>query len=388
MANKRKRPEAKGRAHAQNKNTKQKPKEISKKHAPEHPKRKKKLTPQQRRRRKLKKRMRLVALLLFMFLVIFFGFKTITNLTKNNDETISGNSNHEISSTISTPENKEDVLVDDSTLSDNSNSNSNSNAEHSAQEEQKTQEEDKDGITLPEDNFDNARSDVVLNGGENTESTAQPTPEPTPEATPEPEVKRIIGTLPESNEFCTLVNADNALGKDYKPKTGIVSGTQKPFDARAIADFEDMLNAASDAGYPMYVVSTYRSISYQDGLFQKKVNEFLAKNNNRPKAEEEAAKWVAPPGTSEHNLGLAADIVSAGWYVDHGDLEQSFENTEHFKWLYENCSDYGFILRYPKGAEEITGISYEPWHYRYVGKEIATFIMNNELTLEEYLDML
>jgi D-alanyl-D-alanine carboxypeptidase len=157
------------------------------------------------------------------------------------------------------------------------------------------------------------------------------------------------------------------------------------FDSRAVSALSQMVEDAASAGYPMYITSTHRSISYQDGLYQKKVNEYLMQGYNRPKAEEEAAKWVAIPGTSEHNLGLAADIVSAGWYAEHGDLEQTFENTEHFKWLYENCADYGFILRYPKGKEDVTGIVYEPWHYRYVGVDIARYIMNNELTLEEFL---
>ena len=100
--------------------------------------------------------------------------------------------------------------------------------------------------------------------------------------------------------------------------------------------------------------------------------------------EEEAAKWVAIPGTSEHNTGLATDIVSSDWYTYNSDLEQSFEETDTFKWLYEHCADYGFILRFPKGKESVTGIVYEPWHYRYVGKDVAKYIMENDLTLEEF----
>lgn len=219
--------------------------------------------------------------------------------------------------------------------------------------------------------------------------SATPTPEPEkspePTATPEPTPKALIGVKPEANEFCTLVNADNALDKNYKVNTTTIKGTQKMFDTRAASALEKMLEDASAAGYPMYLVSTHRSISYQDGLYQKKVNEFLANGYNRPKAEAEAARWVAPPGTSEHNLGLAADIVSSTWYAENNDLEQSFEETDHFYWLYENCANYGFILRYPKNAESITGITYEPWHYRYVGVEVACFIMNNQLTLEEFL---
>ena len=102
-------------------------------------------------------------------------------------------------------------------------------------------------------------------------------------------------------------------------------------------------------------------------------------------AERQAAQWVARPGTSEHNLGLAADIVSADWYAQHDDLTADFDQTPAFAWLREHCADYGFILRYPLGKESVTGVTYEPWHYRYVGEEAARAIMDAQLTLEEYL---
>ena len=90
---------------------------------------------------------------------------------------------------------------------------------------------------------------------------------------------------------------------------------------------------------------------------------------------------MAVPGTSEHNLGIVVDIVNQGY---KGELEQYFEEQPLFDWLVENCADYGFILRYPKTKESVTGIVYEPWHYRYVGREVAHYIMDNDLTLEEY----
>lgn len=198
----------------------------------------------------------------------------------------------------------------------------------------------------------------------------------------------IMPAKPEKNRFTVLVNRENPLAEDYSVQTRKVvyngSESDKLFDVRAAESLEAMLNDAKAAGYPMYLVSTYRTVSYQKGLFGRKVQEYLNYGYTQAAAEEEAAKWVAIPGTSEHNLGLAADIVSSTWYNENNDLTQEFENTGHFVWLYEHCADYGFILRYPSGKESVTGIVYEPWHYRYVGQEAAQYIMENNLTLEEF----
>lgn len=191
---------------------------------------------------------------------------------------------------------------------------------------------------------------------------------------------------PAPNEFCTLVNPKNKLDGDFEVETRKISGTEKLFDVRAADSLEAMLNDARDAGYPMFLVSTYRTVKYQQGLFDRKINEYVNMGYTKEAAEEEAAKWVAVPGTSEHNLGLAADIVSSTWYNTNNDLTWDFEKTDHFKWLYEHCAEYGFILRYPKSKESVTEIVYEPWHYRYVGKEVAKYIMENNLTLEEFLE--
>ena len=116
-------------------------------------------------------------------------------------------------------------------------------------------------------------------------------------------------------------------------------------------------------------------------LYNNKVQAYLNAGYSQQAAETEAGKWVAVPGTSEHNLGIVVDIVNQGYT---GELEQYFEQDPLFSWLVENCADYGFILRYPKTKESVTGIVYEPWHYRYVGQEVARYIMDNDLTLEEY----
>ena len=207
-------------------------------------------------------------------------------------------------------------------------------------------------------------------------SQPETTPEPTPEPTP---------AIPQPNDFTVLVNRENPLSEDYEVETRSVVNngvkTDYQFDVRAIEHLEAMLKDAADAGYPVLIRSAHRTINYQKMLYNNKVQAYLNAGYNQATAESEAAKWVAVPGTSEHNLGIVVDIVNQGYT---GELEQYFEEQPLFTWLVENCADYGFILRYPKTKEAITGIVYEPWHYRYVGKEVAHYIMDNDLTLEEY----
>ena len=182
-----------------------------------------------------------------------------------------------------------------------------------------------------------------------------------------------------------LVNAGNPLPEGFTVETVDIRGYEnRPFDKRAAADLEAMLADAEAAGCKLYLVSGYRSVERQTALFKRKTNSFMAEGFSREEAEKQAAMWVARPGTSEHNTGLAADIVSADWYSKHSDLTADFEDTPEFEWLYAHCADYGFILRYPRGKENVTGVTYEPWHYRYVGKDAAKAIMQAGGTLEEY----
>lgn len=184
-----------------------------------------------------------------------------------------------------------------------------------------------------------------------------------------------------------LVNAQNPLPENFTVETARISGyDERLFDKRAAPDLEALLADAEAAGCKLYLVSGYRSVERQAALFLRKTNSFLAEGFDQAEAERQAAMWVARPGTSEHNTGLAADLVSAGWYAHHDDLTADFEETPEFAWLYEHCAEYGFILRYPRGKENITGVTYEPWHYRYVGKQAAAEIMRAGSTLEEYTE--
>ena len=184
-----------------------------------------------------------------------------------------------------------------------------------------------------------------------------------------------------------LVNAQNPLPENFTVETVRISGyDERLFDKRAASDLEALLADAETAGCKLYLVSSYRSVERQAALFLRKTNSFLAEGFDQAEAERQAAMWVARPGTSEHNTGLAADLVSADWYAHHDDLTADFEETPEFAWLYAHCAEYGFILRYPRGKENITGVTYEPWHYRYVGKQAAAVIMQAGSTLEEYTE--
>ena len=181
-----------------------------------------------------------------------------------------------------------------------------------------------------------------------------------------------------------VVNAQNPLPEDFTVQTVPVRHyDDRLFDARAVDHLNDLMEGAADAGLPLYLVSTYRSVGRQKALFQRKINFYLEKGYDEETARAEAAKWVAAPGTSEHNLGLAADLVSADWYQSHDDLTEEFETTPEFAWLEEHCAEYGFILRYPKGKPAVTGIAYEPWHFRYVGVDAAQLLTAQGLCLEE-----
>ena len=168
--------------------------------------------------------------------------------------------------------------------------------------------------------------------------------------------------------YLILVNPWNEIPEGYDIETAEIEGGYVA-DARIKDALKEMLADCREAGYSPRIVSTFRTRETQQYLYDHTAN----------KAD------TALPGHSEHECGLAADIIdvdSIGW---SDPLIDAQEDMPAQKWLMEHCQDYGFILRYPKDKEEITGIVYEPWHYRYVGKEHAAIIMENGLCLEEYL---
>ena len=182
-----------------------------------------------------------------------------------------------------------------------------------------------------------------------------------------------------------LVNPWNYVPEDYAPELVTIQKfgayTNMLLEKECYDALLKMLTACKEAGFKTYVVSSYRSQEAQEKNFQRKVNEYIAKGYSQSEAKILAAKVVAVPGTSEHQLGLAVDIVDASWPY----LEEEQEKQPAQKWLMEHCWEYGFILRYPKNKTDVTGIIYEPWHYRYVGLELAKELYESGLTLEEYL---
>lgn len=152
-------------------------------------------------------------------------------------------------------------------------------------------------------------------------------------------------------------------------------------DVRIYEALETMIADASKDGVILTICSAYRSVATQNELLEKKAQSLVVSGIDTDLAYYKASQYISNPGESEHHTGLAVDLITPGTTT----LDDKFEKTEAFKWLSENAHRYGFILRYPKGKEDITGIYYEPWHYRFVGKEHAAAIKESGLCLEEYL---
>ena len=207
-------------------------------------------------------------------------------------------------------------------------------------------------------------------------------PEEQPLEPEEPEIPQ-----PEDKSVLILVNPWNYIPEDYVLDLEQVQGKYN-LDKKAAESARKLLTAAKEAGFNMQLCSAYRTVEKSAQLYANKVNEFIGYGYSEADAKIEAAKWVAPPGTSEHHTGLAMDLVSSDYWSYYSDLEHDYEKFDSFKWMYEHCAEFGFILRFPKDKQDITGITYEPWHYRYVGVEAATYIMENGLCLEEYLELI
>ncbi len=179
-----------------------------------------------------------------------------------------------------------------------------------------------------------------------------------------------------------LVNPSHKLPEGFEAETrSIWDGEPERIDYRIYDDLHAMLDACESAGYSPVIRSSYRTWRDQEDLFESKTEEFMAEGESYEEAKADAATIVAIPGTSEHQLGLALDIVSG----DYGTLNAAQADNPTQQWLMQHSYEYGFILRYPTDKGSITGIIYEPWHYRYVGKEAAAAIYEEGLCLEEYL---
>ena len=181
-----------------------------------------------------------------------------------------------------------------------------------------------------------------------------------------------------------LVNHTNQMPENYTFDTkecGSSTAVNKTLQTVACDAFLAMQKAAATDGVTVWMQSGYRSVAYQTKLYERKTQYYRDKGYDEATAKEKAAAIVNPPGYSEHNCGLAADLNSP----EHTGLDEGFENTAAFRWLCEHAGEYGFILRYPKGAEDKTEITYEPWHWRYVGVENAARVNASGLCFEDYI---
>ena len=184
-----------------------------------------------------------------------------------------------------------------------------------------------------------------------------------------------------------LVNRTHKMPEDYPIETkecGSKTAVNKTLQTVACNAFLELQKAAAAENVTVWMQSGYRSVSYQKKLYDNKTQYYRDKGLSEAAAREKAAAIVNPPGCSEHNCGLAADLNSP----EHTALDTGFADTAAFRWLCENAEQYGFILRYPKEAESVTGITYEPWHWRYVGAENAALLNQSGLCLEDAVAVL
>lgn len=183
-----------------------------------------------------------------------------------------------------------------------------------------------------------------------------------------------------NNSLCILVNDENKLNEDYEPSNLVEADIPfldyiecKQLEENTSNAAKEMFDDALNAGINIVATSGYRSYTVQENLYNSRVEK---------KGVEKTRQYTAEPGASEHQTGLAIDILSE----DYPYLDEGFENTDAFKWLINNCCNYGFILRYQRNKEDITGYNYEPWHFRYIGnKEVAQEIMEKGICFEEYI---
>lgn len=191
------------------------------------------------------------------------------------------------------------------------------------------------------------------------------------------------GKLSKDDWNLILINKHHSIPEGYEVPLGKINASMQ-CDERIIPDLLDMLQAAKDDGVSLIICSPYRDINRQKVLFDRKIKKYMKQGMSYLEAYQLSSQTVTVPGASEHQIGLAIDFLTN----NYSSLNVGFGETEAGKWLAAHGYEYGFILRYPKDKEYITGIEFEPWHFRYVGKEAAALIQEQGLTLEEFIDTL
>ena len=199
-----------------------------------------------------------------------------------------------------------------------------------------------------------------------------------PESTTAKPKALIAGITDEANWPLAIIGTEYPLPKDYTPQlaNALPSNDRVQLDYRICQQYQQMYDAAKQAGCILTPYAGYHSFSSQEKEYSRKLGYYLNNGYTQQEAEALAARKVMPAGCSEHNAGIAIDV---------GQASADFANTKEYQWLCDHAQDYGFILRYPQEKESITGVDFQPWHWRFVGVENAQKMKDNNQCLEEYL---
>ena len=272
----------------------------------------------------------------------------------------------------------DEKLSDEKTSGENQDTSGQEDAAGRDQAEKEDSPADENGAA--EDSGENDR-ETADSDAKDKDAQADEEPEQAAEVSGQQDnLEADAGADVEDEDLLILVNPWNTVPEGYKVETSSLLNGES-VDSRCYSDLAAMLQECLAAGGSPIVCSAYRPHEKQVRLYQEQVDSLLAQGRTQEEAEAEAGTVVAVPGTSEHELGLAVDICDS----ENQNLDESQLETLTQQWLIEHCWDYGFILRYPVDKSEITGIIYEPWHYRYVGRKNAAKIHESGLCLEEYL---
>lgn len=234
-------------------------------------------------------------------------------------------------------------------------------------------------MTEPSVEGDSSPAEPV--SSQESESSQEPAP-PVESSTPEPQ-PAVSAPESEVSWELLLVNVKNPLPGSYSATLEDVGGGFQ-IDMRIATSLKEMVAKAKADGVNLEICSAYRDPVKQSDILEDRIQEYMGYGYLREDAEKAVQREIAKPGISEHQTGLAVDIVTPS----HRTLDRAFEDTTAFRWLAENAWEFGFVLRYPDGKEPVTGISYEPWHYRYVGRIAARDIQKGGYCMEEYLYLL
>ncbi|SDQ15998.1 M15 family metallopeptidase [Carnobacterium viridans] len=227
---------------------------------------------------------------------------------------------------------------------------------------------------------------------ETSSSSVSLTPEEEQKLAEEAEHQAMLDALPDaSTEDWNLELVNNWTKIDEsieRPLSALPNSNGLLVDQRIIEEYTAMTDAGKEAGHEIIAVSTFRSVELQTTNYNNSIQKYVDEGHSKEEAVKLTEDYIAIPGGSEHHTGLAIDVMDTEWLNSGKGLIAEFDTQASQQWLVEHAADYGFVLRFPKGKEAETGIEYESWHFRYVGKENAAYMKNYNLSLEEYIALL